>query len=62
MIDRIEVDADGNTVIHGSHPAVSWPIIVVNPPEMVPDGDGLRHDPEEAIRQVVADVIRDATG
>lgn len=62
MIDKIERSADGNVIVHGSHPAVSWPIIVVNPPEMVPDGDGFRHDPEEAIRRVVAGVIRDATG
>lgn len=57
MIDKIERTADGNVIVHGPHPAVSWPIVIVNPPEMVPDGDGFRHDPDEAIRQVVADVI-----
>lgn len=61
MITRVE--REGNrVVVHGSHPAVSWPVIIVNPPELVPDGDGFRHDPDEAIRQVVAGVIAAAGG
>jgi hypothetical protein len=38
----------------GSLVLIDWPVIVVNPPLLVPDGDGgYREDRDEAIRRVV---------
>ena len=46
----------GEVLRDGEPVAIDWPIVIVNPPEMVPDGDGFRHDPDEAIREVVRQV------
>lgn len=52
MIERVV--RDGNrAIVYGSGGGISWPVIIVNPPERVPDGDGFRHDPDEAIREVI---------
>ncbi len=41
----------------GSLVPVDWPVIIVNPPEKVPDGlGGFRHDPLEAVRLTVLEV------
>ena len=48
------------SVLHNGRPVpIDWPIVIVNPPEMVPAGSGgCRRDPDEAIRQVVLEVAR----
>lgn len=40
--DGVEVEPQGG-----------WPVYILNPPEYVPDGDGFRRDPDEAIRQAL---------
>lgn len=70
---RAERDEQGNVVVHGVArdergellplPAHFWPVIIVNCPDFVPDGDGgFRRDPEEAVRVTVVDTIRRALG
>lgn len=52
-IERV-VREDGRVVVYGSGGGISWPVVIVNPPVMVPDGDGWREDPDEAVRIIVA--------
>jgi hypothetical protein len=48
---------NGNVEVQGDDPRISWPVIIVNPPTKVPDGDGFRVDPDEAIRETIRGLV-----
>lgn len=57
-------NAEGNVVVvgeilrDGKPVDISWPVVIVNPPVLVPDGlGGFREDPDEAIRQTLLDLV-----
>ena len=49
----------GQVTHDGVEVPIDWPVVIVNPPALVPDGlGGFREDPDEAIRLTVLELAR----